>query len=244
MINVNELIQTACEDLSLVDIDESVDGTLASVAERQLNIAIAELNRDNFISCTTKIHDVNCAGTVYFRKLETGEAKEPNTIDAEPPNSVSGVSRRIGMRYMSLIPARRQDLAAFATMGLPQVYEYQIEQETAPSGETRNVGKVYLNGINPCDLRIFVSAAIPKYKLGDKIYLPDLYYTLVLYALEVKLAENRKVYSYLPTAQKNLANAKDAIDKTAATNAPVVSSAMTVGGYNDNFYNGMAGVGM
>ena len=60
----------------------------------------------------------------------------------------------------------------------------------------------------------------------------------------MKLAENRKVYSYLPTAQKNLTNAKDAIDKTAATNAPVVSSAMTVGGYNDNFYNGMAGVGM
>ena len=81
MLSVNELIQDACEDLSLVGDGEAVSGELAASCEGLLNRAITTLNSDSYISLTVKTHDVLANGDVVFRKLEAGEAPAPNAID-------------------------------------------------------------------------------------------------------------------------------------------------------------------
>lgn len=243
-MTVNELIQSACEDVNLVSDGDAVPGEIAASAEGLLNRAIAMLNQDSFLSCTVKEYDRVSAGSVVFRKLEEGEEQQPNCIDSEPPDSVQGVSRKVGIRWMRLTPASPQDLAASNTFSLPQLYCYSLDTETAPSGKERVVGVLKMNGSNPVEMKVFVNSRMPQYRLGDTIYLSDLYHDLILYALEVRLCKKYKLYSYLDQAEKDLNDAKDAIDRNTLVNRPLTNIGNGANGYMDDYYNGLGGVGL
>lgn len=243
-MTVNELIQTAAEDLSQVGDGETMDGELAASYEGLLNRAIAMLNQDGYMSVTVKEHDVSAAGAVVFRKLENGEAAQPGSVDCEPPDSVQGVARKVGIRWMRLQGAEPQTLAACRTFSLPQLYSYSMEDESAPGGGRRVIGVLRLNGSSPVELKIFVNSALPRYRLGDSIYLSDLYHDLILYALEVKACKKYKLYSYLEQAERDLAEAKDLIDRNTLQNRPMTTIDDGCGGYMDDFYNGMSGAGL
>lgn len=242
-MKVNELIQTACEDLNRVGDNETVSGDLASSCEGLLNRAITQLNQDGYIAVTKREHDVNAAGRIFFRVLEEGEIRRPDTIDSEPPDSVSDVARKVGIRWMRLRGMELSDIRAMATGGLPQAWTYQVTTETAPSGNVRNVGIVDMNGSMPAPIRVFVREKIPQYSLGDTIHLSDLYHNLILYALEVRICKKYKLYSYLPQAEDDLLDAKGAIDTNKLANAPDVSDASLSGSYLDSYYDGLGGVG-
>ena len=241
-MNVNELIQSACEDLNLVGDGEAVSGDLAASAEGCLNRAISILNQDSYIAPTLKEYETSGAGVVYFRKLEAGESK-PSTIDIEPPDSIYDVARKVGIRWMRLRSATPQDLAATNTFSLPQFWSYGVESEEAPSGNRRMVGALRMNGSAPVVLKVFVSEKVPTYRLGDTIYLSDLYYSLILYALEQRLVARYKLYSYKDQVEQDLLAAKDAIDDNALRNRPLTNIDNIGGGYMEDFYNGLAGVG-
>ena len=243
-MTVNELIQSACEDVNLVSDGEAVPGDIASSAEGLLNRAVAMLNQDSYLSCTVKEYDRVSAGSVFFRKLEEGEEQQPNCIDSEPPDSVHGVSRKVGIRWLRLTPASPQDLAASNTLSLPQLYSYSLDTETAPSGNKRVVGVLKLNGSNPVVMKVFVNSRLPQYRLGDTIYLSDLYHDLILYALEVRLCKKYKLYSYLDQAEKDLNDAKDSIDRNTLVNRPLTNFDNGANGYMDDYYNGLGGVGL
>lgn len=243
-MTVNELIQRACEDVNLVEDGEAVTGELNSVSEGLLNLAITDINQDGFLSCTVKEYDRVSAGSIVFRKLEEGEEQQPNCVDSEPPDSVKGVSRKVGIRWLRLTPASPEDLAASNTFSLPQLYCYTVDTETAPSGKQRVVGVLKLNGSNPVELKVFVNSRLPKYKLGDTIYLSDLYYNLILYALEVRLCKRYKYYSYLEQAKDDLTAAKDSIDRNTLVNRPLTNIDNGSRGYMDDYYNGLGGVGL
>ena len=241
-MNVNELIQSACEDLNLVGDGETVSGDLAASAEGCLNRAISILNQDSYIAPTLKEYEVSGVGAVYFRKLEVGESK-PSTIDIDPPDSIHDVARKVGIRWMRLRSATPQDLAATNTFSLPQFWSYGTESEDAPSGNKRMVGVLRMNGSAPVILKVFVSQKVPTYRLGDTIYLSDLYYSLILYALEQRLVARYKLYSYKEQVEQDLLASKDAIDDNALRNRPLTNIDNIGGGYMEEFYNGMAGVG-
>jgi hypothetical protein len=97
-MTVNELIQTAAEDLSQVGDGETLDGETAASYEGLLNRAITMLNQDGYMSVTVKEYDVNAAGSVIFRKLEENETLPAHCIDVNPPDSVQGVARKVGIR--------------------------------------------------------------------------------------------------------------------------------------------------
>lgn len=243
-MTVNELIQTAAEDLSQVGDGETLDGETAASYEGLLNRAITMLNQDGYMSVTVKEYDVNAAGSVIFRKLEEGETLPAHSIDVNPPDSVQGVARKVGIRWMKLNGAEPQTLAACNTFSLPQLYSYSLSDEAAPGGGRRVIGILKLNGSAPVDLKIFVNSSLPKYRLGDTIYLSDLYHDLILYALEVKACKKYKLYSYLEQAEKDLADAKDMIDRNTLQNRPMTNiDDGCCGGYMDDFYNGLGGVG-
>lgn len=243
-MTVNEIINTACRDLSMIRDDENADGDLLDACVELLNVAIASLNSDAYIASTIREDEVSAAGHVYFRKAVTGETLGADSIDIEPPDNIVGVARKVGIRYLRLTGATPQDLAAAATASLPQLYSYGITSETAPDSSIRMVGVLSLNGTVPVVLKVFSAQAMPKYSAGDTIYLSDLYRNLVLYALEMRMVKRYKLYAYKESVAEDLLEAKDAIDKNAAVNRPLTNLGNAVGSYMDDFCNGMAGVGL
>ena len=243
MISVNELIQHACEDLSQVGDGEAVSGELAASCEGLLNRAIAGLNADSYISLTVKTHDVLSAGDVVFRKLEEGETAPSNTIDQEPPDNVQGVSRKVGIRYVRLTGSNPESMDRALTYALPTLWCYGVETETAPSGNTRRIGRVRLNGSSPVEMRIYENSAMPHYRLGDTIYLSQLYFNLILYSLEKRMVAKYKLYSYKQQVLEDLAEAMKAIDTNTAQNRPLTNDAMVCEGYTRPAEDLLGGLG-
>ena len=215
-MTVNELIQTACEDLSLVGDGEQVAGELAASCEGCLNRAIADLNADNYISLSVKHYDVNVAGSVYFKKLGENEVADANVIDQEPPDAVQGVSRQVGMRWLALHPSNPQEMDRVITYSYPTLWSYQVDTEQAPSGKIRRVGKVLLNGQNPTQLRIYENSRLPTYKLA----------------------------SYREQTQIELTKAMKSIDTTTANNRPLTNGTEGIGDYMSPYYNLLGGLGL
>lgn len=240
---VNSVVQTACEDLMLTSDGDPVSGELASQCEGALNRAINSLNSDGYISLTVDTRDVVSSGSVVFRKLEEGEQAGNNVVDMEPPDTVSGVSRKVGVRYMRLRPSNPQQMDRTATYSYPTAWSYGVSTETAPSGEPRNVGTLRLNGTYPAELRIYLNSQMPNYRLGDTIYLSPLYYNLVLYALEAKLVDKYKLFSYQASVDKELAGAMRAIDNNTARNRPLDNGISEGGSYLDGYYQILGGNG-
>lgn len=241
-MTVNELCQTACEDLNLTGDGEEVSGDLAASCENCLNRAIADLNSDNYISLSVKTHDIMAAGNVYFRKLAEGEAMPPNTIDQEPPDAIQGVSRQVGIRWISLHPSNPQQMDRVLTYSLPQLWAYEVKAEEDILGNPRRVGRLLLNGTNPTQLRIYENSQLPQYKLGDTIYLSDLYHNLILYALEMKLVHKYHLESYRASTQLELSKAMKSIDTTTANNRPLTNE-LGGGDYMQPYYDLLGGVG-
>lgn len=240
---VNDIIQTACEDLNLTDDGEPVSGELAAVSENCLNRAITTLNSDGYISQSVSCIDRVSNGSVLFKKLEAGEAPSSNIVDSEPPDSVGGVSRKVGIRWFRLRPTNPQAMDRQLTFSLPTAWSYGVDKETAPSGKTRNVGVLRLDGSNPVELRIYVNSQLSHYKLGDMIYLSPLYYNLVLYSLEERLVAHYKLKSYEDQVNKDLTGAKKAIDTNTANNRPLDNGLEANGSYLDGYCDLVGGVG-
>lgn len=242
--SVNDMVQTACEDLVLTDDGVPVSGALAAQAENCLNRAITDLNSDGYMSLSAQTVDRMSAGAVYFRKLEAGETMESNTVDMEPPDTVTGVSRKLGIRWMPLRPTNKQAIDRQYTYSLPTSWSYGIETEATPGGTQRNVGVLRLNGTNPVELRIYIHSQLSHYRLGDTMYLPSLYYNLVLYALERRLVIKYKLKSYQEDVERDLLIAKKAINTNNANNRPLDSGLECGGTYLDCYEDLVAGVGL
>lgn len=240
---VNDIIQTACTDLNLTGDGEPVSGELAAQSENCLNRAITTLNSDGYISQSVATIDRVAAGSIIFKKLEAGEAQEPNVVNSEPPDSVGGVSRKVGIRWFRLRPTNPQAMDRQLTYSLPTSWSYGVGQETAPSGKTRNVGVLRLDGSNPTELRVYVNSQLSHYKLGDTIYLSPLYYNLVLYSLEERLVAHYKLKSYEDQVNKDLTGAKKAIDTNTANNRPLDNGLDASGSYLDGYCDLVGGVG-
>ncbi len=216
---VNDLIKEALQDVGMCGIRETPEGEMAAAGEGCLNRAIHDLNRDGYVSLTKQVHDIIVAGSITFRKLEEGEIAPSNTINMEPPDGIEAVGRKIGIRYVRLRPSSHTLLDRTMTGSFPTQWCYEEDTETAPSGAARRIGIVRTNGNGPADLRIYVNSQLPSYRQGDMIYLSSLYYSLLLYATEMKLVELGKMYSYQEQVQRNLDGAMAAIDRRHLNNA-------------------------
>lgn len=241
---VNDIIQTACEDLLLVEDGEPVSGQLAAVAEGKLNQAINSLNSDGYISQSVNAVDRNVAGRIVFKKLEAGEIPTQEVVNSEPPDSVSGVSRKVGIRWFRLRPTNPQAMDRQITQSLPTSWNYGVVTETAPSGNPRQVGILDLNGSCPCEVRVYVNSKLAHYKLGETIYLSSLYYNLVLYALEERLVARYKLKSYEDRVNLDLLSAKKAVDTNTANNRPLDNGIDDCDDYLSPYYDLIGGVGM
>ena len=248
-ISVNQLIQQACEDLSRVGDGEPVSPELAASCEELLNRAITSLNSDSYISLTVNTKELVAAGSVRFYKLQDGEVLPPNCVDMDPPDTIQGVARQVGIRWLKLTPSNPQTMDRVLTYSLPTQWSYGVEFETVPTPDdngniTRRVGVLKLNGTHPVPLRIYMNSSLSKYKLGDFIYLSDLYHDLLLYSLEMRMVAKYKLYSYKDQVKEDLAGAMRSVDNFAAANRPMRNDDQLCDSYTRPADDLIAGFGM
>ena len=245
MIAVNTLIQMCNEMLNVVSHEESLEGGLAEVSRDQLNLLISELNSQGYISLAQNYIDHGNTRVVYFKKLVEGETAEDNVIDMEPPESIDGVSRKVGMSYLPMPPIDLQQMAMKNPLTLARSWNYGRVFEPIPGdpdGAQRAVGVLRLDGWCQQGMRIFLSEKLPTYDLDQIIYLPDLYNNLLIQGLCVKLCDWHKLFESKPTYETNFAAAKMMIKRANITQRMMQCG--NVGrGYNDSYYDGMAGEG-
>lgn len=240
-ISVDELIQVACEDLSRVGDGEPVSPELAASCEELLNRAITSLNSDSYISLTVNTKELVAAGSVKFMELEEGEELPPNSVNMAPPDTVQGVARQVGIRWVKLTPSNPETMDRSLTYSLPTQWCYGVTFDELTG---RRVGILNLNGTHPVPLRIYLNSSLPKYRLGDFIYLSDLYHDLLLYSLEMRMVAKYKLYSYKDQVKEDLAGAMRSVDNFAAQNRPMRNDDQLCDSYTRPAEDLIAGFGM
>lgn len=248
MLAVNSMIQEALELTSMVGDGEAADGTLAASALGLLNRVIARLNNDNYFSSTQDYRDVGAGGKVYFKKLEDGETFESADgsacIDMEPPEAIEGVSRKLGIRWLQLLPSNPRDQMAMTSWSLPTTYSYGFKFEKAPSGNDRMVGEVLLNGNAHSLVRIFMNHRLPKYSITDNMAISPLYHDAILYSLAVAICEKYKLKDYQPEMERQKSIALSVIDRNTLNNRALNSGLVNQESYMDSYFNGLGGNGL
>ena len=185
--------------------------------------------------------------TVYFKKLREGEIHDDDVVDMEPPETIDGVSRKIGMTYLPLAPIDLQQMATKNPMTLARSWNYGIQYEQIPNETdhgniSRAVGVLRLDGWCQQGMRIFLSSRLPTYTLDDTIYLPDIYNNMLIQGLCVKLCDWHKLAEYKEAFDLAFSAAKMLIKRNNITQRMIQVG--TVGrGYNDAYYDGVAGEG-
>lgn len=243
MLAVNSLIQEALELTSMVGDGEAAEGTLAASALALLNRTVARLNNDNYFSSTIEYRDVHAAGEIVFRKLEEGEPLEAGVVDIEPPESIDGVSRKLGIRWIELLGSNPRDQMARKSYSLADTYSYGLADEEAPSGERRMIGRLLLNGTAPSMFRVFLNRRLPVYELTDIMAISPLYHDALLYSLAVAICEKYKLYDYKPEMERQKAAALAVIDRNTLNNR-FMNEGYSAGSYMDAYYDGMGGNGL
>ena len=248
MLAVNSIIQEALELTSMVGDGEAADGTLAASALGLLNRVIARLNNDNYFSSTQDYRDVGAGGKVYFKKLEEGETFESSDgsecVDMDPPESIVGVSRKLGIRWLQLLPSNPRDQMAMTSWSLPTTYSYGFRFEKAPSGKDRMVGEVLLNGNAYSQIRVFMNHRLPKYSITDNMAISPLYHDAILYSLAVAICEKYKLKDYQPEMERQKDAALAVIDVNTLNNRALNSGLVNQESYMDSYFNGLGGNGL
>ena len=250
MLSVNKLI-TDAYDAAMPSMYDATDGNMTVVGCQELNRLITQLNNQGFLAMAQKWVDAPARRVVEFRKLEQWEhaSDYPNSVDMEPPQSVQGVARKIGNRYVTLASCNHVQMAQRNPTSTATSWTYDIITETVPNESdhgnlVRNVGVLTLDGEPRNSVRVWYNEKIPTYKTDDTIYLPDLYNELLMSGLTVRIAQ------YFELAPEKIANlevdfttAKSLI-RTANINQRMQQSVNLVGDYNTSYNNGFYGEGM
>lgn len=248
MLAVNSIIQEALELTSMVGDGEAADGTLAASALGLLNRVIARLNNDNYFSSTQDYTDIGAGGKIYFKKLEEGENFESSDgsacVDMDPPESIVGVSRKLGIRWLQLLPSNPRDQMAMTSWSLPTTYSYGFRFEKAPSGNDRMVGEVLLNGNAYAQIRVFMNHRLPKYSITDNMAISPLYHDAILYSLAVAICEKYKLKDYQPEMERQKDAALAVIDVNTLNNRALNSGLVNQESYMDSYFNGLCGNGL
>ena len=225
MISVNKLCTDAARYVNLIGDGEALEGDYADSAVFLLNRVIAKLNSQSYFSSTIDNVDHYVARDLFFKKIEPGETCPDNVVDMEAPEFVQGVGRKLGLRWLKLIPCNPQDMDRMNSMALPNTFTYTVDAEEAPSGEWRNVGKLHLNGGANANCRVYLTRRIPEVTLDDRLCLSELYHDILFWELCVRLCGKYKLDDYRADCEQQRDEAMDLIDRNTLKNRAMVTGA-------------------
>ena len=248
-ISVQQLVQTAFQNCSLIGDGESVDGTMAGTTANDgalglLNNMLAELNNQRFIPSACQTFEyTHTENSVFVGRSWTGQRPSNYVLITEVPQTLTGVSRKIGDRWLPLHSCDKQQMYSRTRKALATSWSYELTEGWNDSlGGATYFGHVTLDTNRPTLIRVFYTKRITVGGLNDPLFLSDMYFDLLLNGLCVKLCVKYKLTEYLPIFEQQFKQAKNLIKRSNATQRMLQRGDLG-GGYDDSFYNGLGGVG-
>ena len=248
-ISVQQLVQTAFQNCSLIGDGESVDGTAYGTTAHDgalglLNNLLSELNSQGYIISGFSEHEFTYSKPTILRDKDSMFFPDEIVLGVTPPK-LEGVSRKIGERWLPLHSCNRQQMAQRNTMQLPTSWTYEITKTSRIYNSQQvfiEYGLLILDTNKPTQVKIWYMQPIKAELTDSTLFLSDIYFDLLLNGLCVKLCVKYKLTDYLPIFEQQFKQAKNLIKRSNATQRMLQRGDLG-GGYNDSFYNGLGGVG-
>lgn len=195
------------------------------------------------LKCNGKVYAcVNIPGTYTFEWVERPDIKWPDLVINPLPDRVTTLSRKIGARYIQLLPGERQLLDSRTKLGLPTFYTCETQLESYKIGNADYNMEVFIietDSRQSINYRITYLKSIPQYKVNDKLYFSEKILTVLEDGLCAKLCLRYKLLEIKPYFDEEYANGVRLLKRVNNSNRPMTYE-VNNGSYLDTFYNGLA----
>lgn len=195
------------------------------------------------LKCNGKVYAcVNIPGTYTFEWVERPDIKWPDLVINPLPDRVTTLSRKIGTRYIQLLPGERQLLDSKTKLGLPTFYTCETQLESYKIGNADYNMEVFIietDSRQSVNYRITYLKSIPQYKVNDKLYFSEKILTVLEDGLCAKLCLRYKLLEIKPYFDEEYANSVRLLKRVNNSNRPMTYE-VNNGSYLDTFYNGLA----
>ncbi len=248
-ISVQQLVQTAFQNCSLIGDGESVDGTAYGTTAHDgalglLNNLLSELNNQGYIVSAFTEKEFTYSHPTTILKSGNQYISDALVLGVLP-DKIEGVSRKVGSRWLPLHSCDRQTMDTRTKMQLPTSWCYELsktEMWTQQGHQFVENGLLFLDTDRPTVVKFWYRNPIKAELSNSTLFLSDMYFDLLLLGLCVKLCVKYKLTDYLPMFEQQFRQAKNLIKRSNATQRMLQRGDLG-GGYNDSFYNGLGGVG-
>lgn len=174
--------------------------------------------------------------------VERNDIVWPDLLINPLPDRVVTLSRKLGVRFVQLLPATKQVIDSKTKMGLPVFYTCETQLETVKAADTTYTYEVFnieLDSRQMLEYRITYLKSIPDYKLNDKLYFSEKIISILEDGICSKLCLRYKLLDIKPLFDEEFANGVRLLKRTNNSNRPMTYEGFE-GSYLDNFYNGFA----
>ena len=196
----------------------------------------------NILKVNNEIKAVDGQATFKYLIPLNGFDKWPDLIISPLPDRVVSLSRKIGTRYLQLLPGDKPLLDSRTKQGLPNFYmcETQLEHtEVLNNSYDYEVFIIETDSVQPINYRITYLKSIPQYKINDRLYFSEKVLTVLEDGLCAKLCLRYKLLEIKPYFDEEYANGVRLLKRVNNSNRPMTYE-VNNGSYLDNFYNGLA----
>lgn len=196
----------------------------------------------NILKVNNEIKVVDGQATFKYLIPLNGFDKWPDLIISPLPDRVVSLSRKIGTRYLQLLPGDKPLLDSRTKQGLPNFYmcETQLEHtEVLDNSYDYEVFIIETDSVQPINYRITYLKSIPQYKINDRLYFSEKILTVLEDGLCAKLCLRYKLLEIKPYFDEEYANGVRLLKRVNNSNRPMTYE-VNNGSYLDNFYNGLA----
>lgn len=203
---------------------------------------ISQYKVGNLIKVGNEIKIVSKTGTIWILIPANDFDKWPDLIISPLPDRVTTLSRKLGTRYLQLLPAEKQILDSRTKMGLPTFYTCETQLEHVDILTTSYDYEVFIietDSLQTIPYRITYLKSLPDLKLNDKLYYSERVLSILEDGLCAKLCLRYKLLDVKPLFDEEFANGVRLLKRVNNSNRPMTYD-INNGSYMESYYNGFA----
>lgn len=181
-------------------------------------------------------------GTYTFVWNERPDIDWPDLLINPLPDRIVTLSRKLGNKFIQLLPGEKQLLDSRTKLGLPNFYTCETELVTVKVENieyTFEVFKIETDSVQNIPYRITYLKSMPDYKLNDKLYFSEKLLSIIEDGLCAKLCLRYKLIDIKNLFDEEFANGVRLLKRTNNANRPLTYEGFGAS-YLDRYYNGFA----
>ena len=191
--------------------------------------------------CQGKVYGCDALpGTYTFVWNERPDIKWPDLLIDPLPDRIVTLSRKLGNKYIQLLPGEKQLLDSRTKMGLPTFYTCETEIDKVKVANFEYNFEVFIietDSVQNIPYRITYLKSMPDYKLNDKLYFSEKLLSVIEDGLCAKLCLRYKLMEIKAYFDEEFANGVRLLKRINNANRPMTYEGLG-GSYLDSYYNG------